>query len=105
MDHPGLRRSNVIYSTTYYIHRTQESAGLGTFGQERRTLGRVSPVRTRGFIESRLLWPAELHDSFIVTVDHQVSRERRHRRTSWSPKSLVLMSQIKHFCLWICMYA
>jgi len=44
-------------------------------------LGRVFPVRTRGVVESRLLWPAELQHGFTVAVAHQVSRDRRHRRT------------------------
>jgi hypothetical protein len=30
---------------------------------------------------SRLLWPTESQHGFIVAVAHQVSRERRHRRT------------------------
>jgi hypothetical protein len=29
-------------------------------GRERTSLGRVSPVRTKGVVESRVLWPAEL---------------------------------------------
>jgi hypothetical protein len=37
-------------------------------------LGRFSPVRTRGFVGSRLLWPAELQHGFIVAVAHQVFR-------------------------------
>lgn len=51
------------------------------FGRERTLLGRFFPVRTRGVVESRLLWPAELQHGFIVAVAHQVSKDRRHRRT------------------------
>jgi hypothetical protein len=28
-----------------------------------------------------LLWPAELEQGFIVAIAHQVSRDRRHRKT------------------------
>ena len=52
------------------------------FGRERTMLGRFFPVRTRGVVESRLLWPAELQHGFIVAVAQQVSRDRRHRRTA-----------------------
>jgi hypothetical protein len=32
-------------------------------------------------MKSRLLWPAKLQHSFTMAVAHQISRDRRHRRT------------------------
>jgi hypothetical protein len=52
----------------------------GAVWTREKVVGKVFPVRTRGVVELRLLWPAELQHGFIVVVAHQVSRERRHRR-------------------------
>ena len=44
-------------------------------------VGKVFPCEDQGVVESRLLWPAELQHGFNAVVAHQVSRDRRHRRT------------------------
>jgi regulator of protease activity HflC (stomatin/prohibitin superfamily) len=46
-------------------------------------------VRTRGVVESRLLWPVELQHGFIVVVAHQVSKDRR-QEDNWSPSQSLI---------------
>jgi hypothetical protein len=148
LDHPDLRCSNIIRSTTnkhtartilliwenitISCHRsparqilgplskqhhqfTEHTAGTWpTQGTQSHDLGRVRvygilelrghgrgdlnerercwegfSLRTRGFVESRLLWPAELQHGFIVVVAYQVSKDRR-QEDSWSPSQSLI---------------
>jgi hypothetical protein len=56
--------------------------GVRRFGDmgERECCWEVFSLRGLGFMESPLLWSAELQYGFIVDVAHPVSRDRRHKR-------------------------
>jgi hypothetical protein len=48
MDHPDLGRSNRAYGTSYYIHRTQQSTGLGNIWTGEKDAEKVFPCEDQG---------------------------------------------------------